>query len=72
MSAIRQERLVRLFDGAVVLNGERLTPVIPSARVTTFQSGDSNFAVHGAVTVRQVTVHFASHLDFPTGSASEV
>ena len=39
MSAIGQERLVRLFDAAVVLNGNRLTPVIPSARVSTRHLG---------------------------------
>jgi uncharacterized RmlC-like cupin family protein len=41
MSAIRQERLVRLFDAAVALNGERRTEVVPSARVTTRHLGVS-------------------------------
>jgi uncharacterized RmlC-like cupin family protein len=39
MSAIGQNRLVRLFDAAIVISGERLTPVIPSARVSTRHLG---------------------------------
>jgi len=39
MSAIGQDRLVRLFDAAVVLNGDRRTEVVPSARVATRHLG---------------------------------
>jgi len=41
MSAIGQERLVRLFDAAVVPGGERRTEVVPSARASTRHLGVS-------------------------------
>src|SRR5262249_11995808 len=41
MSAVGQDRLVRLFDAAVALDGDRRTEVVPCARVSTRHLGVS-------------------------------